>query len=513
VPVRRALLSVTDKAGLVDFARRLAARKVELLSTGGTARALEDAKIPVTRVERATGFPEVLGGRVKTLHPAIAAGILALDTADHSRELAQHGIGPIDLVCVNLYPFEEAVARGGSLADVLENIDVGGPTLIRAAAKNHPRVAVVTHPSQYDAIAKEIEATGGVADATRLQLAAHAFALVARYDIIIDQYFRHKLLKTDFPGLLNLTYEKLQDLRYGENAHQRAAFYRSKPTREPCVVNARQLHGKELSYNNILDCDVAIELVKEFRRPSAGIIKHATPCGVASSDSALGAWRDAYACDTYSPFGGIVGLNRQVDLATAEEMGKLFLEAIAAPGYAPDALTHLEQKKNLRVLEVPGLDGAGHWGGLQVRSITGGLLMEDRDILEPDLGLWRVVTRTKPDEEMMRSMVFAFKTVRHVRSNSVVFVRGERTVGVGGGQTARVDAARIGMWKAGEQVKRSIMASDAFFPFRDAVDEAARAGVAGIVQPGGSIRDSEVIAAADEAGLAMVFTGQRAFRH
>lgn len=511
--VRRALLSVSDRTGLVEFARRLQAKGVELVSTGGTARLLEDAKLSVVAVERVTGSPELLGGRVKSLHPAIHAAILALDTPEHRAELAHHGLKPIDLVCVNLYPFEEAVARGAPPQEVLENIDVGGPALIRAAAKNYPRVAALTSPAQYDRVAREVEATGGVAEVTRLELAAQAFALVARYDAIIDQYYRHHLLGTDFARLLNLSYDKLQDLRYGENAHQRAAFYRSKPTKEPCVVNARQLHGKELSFNNILDCDVAIELVKEFRKPSVGIIKHATPCGVASAGAILDAWRDAYACDTYSPFGGVVGLNRVVDLGTAEEMGKLFLEVVAAPGYAPEALEALKQKKNVRLLEVPGLDAHGHYGGLQVRSITGGLLMQDRDILEPDTGTWRVVTRAKPDPAMMESMVFAFKTVRHVRSNSVLFVQGEKTVGIGGGQTARVDAARIALWKGGERVRGSVMASDAFFPFRDAVDEAAAAGVAGVVQPGGSIRDAEVVQAADEAGIVMVFTGQRAFRH
>jgi phosphoribosylaminoimidazolecarboxamide formyltransferase/IMP cyclohydrolase len=511
--LRRALLSVSDKAGLVEFARRLHALGVEIVSTGGTAKLLEDAKLPVLRVERLTGATELLGGRVKTLHPGIAGAILALDTPEHRAELQRHGITPIDLVCVNLYPFEEAVARGAPLEEVLEHIDIGGPTLLRSAAKNHPRVAVVTSPSQYPAVAAELERGGQLSDATRVQLAAQAFALVARYDTIIDQYFRHHLQKQDFPSVLNLSFEKLQDLRYGENSHQRAAFFRSKPTREPCVVNARQLHGKELSFNNILDCDVAIELVKEFGRPSVAIVKHATPCGVACADSQLQAWRDAYACDTYSPFGGVVGLNRAVDLATAEEMGKLFLEVIAAPGYAPDALAHLEQKRNVRLLEVPGLDARGHYGGLQLRSITGGLLMQERDILEPDTGRWRVVTKVKPTPDMMRSMIFAFKTVRHVRSNSVLFVQGEATVGIGGGQTARVDAARLAVGKGGERVRGSVMASDAFFPFRDAVDEAAAAGVAGIVQPGGSIRDAEVVQAADEAAIAMVFTGQRAFRH
>jgi len=498
----------------VGFCRRLAALGATLVSTGGTARALAEAGLRVVPVEEVTESPEMMEGRVKTLHPRIHAGILARrDRPDDLDTLSKHGIAPFDLVVVNLYPFEETVARHASLGEVLENIDIGGPALLRAAAKNFPHVAPVTSPAQYDDVAAELESTAALSSDTRVRLAAAAFAHVARYDVVIDQYFRHRLRQDDFPSVLNLSFEKLQDLRYGENMHQRAAFYRSKPTREPSVVTARQVHGKELSYNNILDTDTAIEVVKDFARPTAAIIKHATPCGIAAADDVLSAWRGAYACDTYSPFGGVVALSRTVDEATAGEMAKLFLEVVAAPGFAEAALSILREKKNLRLLEVPHLDQHGVWGGLQYRSVKGGLLVQDLDIREPDTSKWTVVTKRHPTPEQTASMLFAQKAVRHVRSNSVLFVQGEATVAIGGGQTARVDAARLAAWKGGERLRGSVMASDAFFPFRDGIDEAARVGVAAIVQPGGSVRDAEVVSAADEHGIAMVFTGQRAFRH
>ena len=511
-----ALFSVSDKTGLPGFAGRISKSGGVLLSTGGTARLLREAGLPVRDVSDVTGFPEMMDGRVKTMHPRVTGGILA--RRDHAADLAaagEHGIPLIDLVVVNLYPFERTVASGAPLAEVLENIDIGGPTLIRSAAKNYHHVTVVTSPAQYEQVAREYEEHGHPTLATRERLAMEAFASTARYDTIINQYFRTKVLEEeeDFPKFLSLSFEKQQDLRYGENAHQRAAFYKGKPTTEPCVVNARQTHGKELSYNNIVDADTAIEAVKEFGRPSCVIIKHATPSGIASGDAALEAYRGAFACDTYSPFGGVIALNRVVDRATAEEMGKLFLEVIAAPGFDEGAREVLTAKKNLRLLEVPGLDRRTHFGGLQVKSVVGGLVIQDRDIKEPDVSTWRVVSRVQPTEAQMRDMLFAFKAVRHVRSNSVVFVRDERTVAIGGGQTARVDATRIAVTKGGERIRGSVMASDAFFPFRDGVDEAAAAGVAAIVHPGGSVRDAEVIQAADEHGIAMVFTGQRCFRH
>jgi phosphoribosylaminoimidazolecarboxamide formyltransferase / IMP cyclohydrolase len=374
-------------------------------------------------------------------------------------------------------------------------------------------VVVVTKPDHYDLVASEIEEHGWPSEATRLRLAAHAFALTARYDTIIDQYFRHHLREDDLPGFLNLSFKKKQDLRYGENSHQRAAFYEGKPTKEPAVVNARQLHGKELSYNNILDTDTALEAVKDFEAPSCVIVKHATPCGIASGMTLKEAFELAYETDTYSPFGGIIALNRRVDVDTAEAMSQLFLEVIAAPAYDEGALNVLTQKKNVRLLEVPELQYRGRWGGLQYRSVVGGFLVQERDIKDPHVKDWQVVTKVQPTTAMLKTMLFAFKCVRHVRSNSVLFAKGEHTVAIGGGQTARVDATRIAVSKGGDALRGSVMASDAFFPFRDGVDEAVEAGVIGIVQPGGSVRDQEVIDAADEHGIAMVFTGQRCFRH
>jgi phosphoribosylaminoimidazolecarboxamide formyltransferase / IMP cyclohydrolase len=509
-----ALFSVSDKAGLPGFARRIAKAGGQILSTGGTGKLLRESGLPVTDVSEITGFPEMMDGRVKTMHPRITGGVLARRQNPKDLEAAaKHEIPLIDLVVVNLYPFEQTVASGAPLAEVLENIDIGGPTLIRSAAKNYHDVAIVTSPAQYDLVAGEIEAHGHATLATRERLAADAFAHTARYDAIINQYFRSKVLDEDFPRHLSLSYEKIQDLRYGENSHQRAAFYRGKPSSEPCVVNARQIHGKELSYNNIVDADCVIEAVKEFARPSCVIVKHATPCGIASADTPLDAYLAAYACDTYSPYGGVIALNREVDGATAAEMAKLFLELILAPAFSPEALAILQAKKNLRLLEVPGLDRKGHFGGLQIKSVVGGLVIQDRDILEPDTGAWKIVSRAQPTEAQLRDMLFAFKAVRHVRSNAVLFAKDEKTVAIGGGQTARVDATRIAVLKGGVKLRGSVMASEAFFPFRDGIDEAAEAGVAAIVHPGGSIRDAEVIAAADEHGIAMVFTGQRSFRH
>ena len=510
-----ALFSVSDKTGLPEFASRLSKAGGNLISTGGTARALREAGLAVKDVSEVTGFPEMMDGRVKTMHPRITGGILARrDVAGDVAAAREHQIPLLDVVVVNLYPFERTVAKGAPLAEVLENIDIGGPTLIRSAAKNYHDVAIVTSPAQYDQVAGELEA-GGVTLATREHLAAEAFAVTARYDTIINQYFRTKVLEDeeDFPSFLSLSFQKVQDLRYGENSHQRASFYRGKPTNEPCVVNSRQIHGKELSFNNIVDADTGIEAVKEHARPACVIIKHATPSGIACGEDALAAFTGAYECDTYSPFGGVIAFNATVDAPAAEALGKLFLELVCAPAFTPEALALLTQKKSLRLLEVPGLDRRQQFGGLQVKSVVGGLVIQDRDIKEPDVSTWKVVSRAQPTPEQWRDMLFAFKAVRHVRSNSVLFARDERTVAIGGGQTARVDATRLAVWKGGERIRGSVMASDAFFPFRDGVDEAAAAGVAAIVHPGGSIRDAEVIQAADEHGIAMVFTGQRCFRH
>lgn len=515
--VARALLSVHDKTGVDEFAKRLHDAGVELISTGGTAKLLRHEGLPVKDVADITGFPEMMDGRVKTLHPKIAGGILARrDVEDHVAAMAQHDIPGIDLVCVNLYPFEQTAASGADLPELIEQIDIGGPSLLRAAAKNHASVLVVTDPAQYERVAVAVE-KHDPAPELRQELALRAFQETARYDAIISRVLSKRFTLTDYPEHLVFAYDRKDVLRYGENSHQRAAYYQKAGPRnvvEPSIVGAKQLHGKQLSYNNILDADLALESVKEFPDgPCCVIIKHATPCGIAMGDTLHQAWTDALACDPYSPFGGVVAMNRRVTLDVADELAKLFLEIVIAPGFEADALERLQRKKNLRILEVPGLDEEYHRSGTQIRSITGGLLVQDRDLKPYDVSSWQTASKATPTDDQMRSLLFAARCVKAIRSNAVVFVQGTRTVGIGGGQTARVDSAFIATHKGGEHIQGSVMASDAFFPFRDAVDVAAEHGVVAIVQPGGSIRDDEVIAAADEHGIAMVFSGQRSFRH
>jgi len=515
--IQRAILSVSDKSGVADFARRLHALGVELVSTGGTAATLRKAGLPVRDVADLTGFPEMMGGRVKTLHPKVAGGILARrDEPEHAQALEQHGIAPIDVVVVNLYPFEAAAAADADVQHLVEEIDVGGPSLLRAAAKNHEHVVVVTDPNQYDRVAAAVEA-GAVPLALRQELALRAFQHTARYDAIIARVLSKRFGLTDYPEHLVFAFDRMATLRYGENAHQRAAFYRKagpRNVKEPSVVGAAQLHGKQLSYNNILDADIALEAVKEFpERPTCVIVKHATPCGIAQADTLLQAYQDALACDPYSPFGGIVAVNRRLDAATAASLGELFLEIVVAPGYEPAALDLLRRKKNLRLLEVPGLDQPYERSGTQIRSVTGGLLVQDRDLKAYDTSTWTPVTKRAPTAAELESLRFAARCVKHVRSNAVVFVQGTRTVGIGGGQTARVDSVFIATHKGGDRIRGSVMASEAFLPFRDSIDVAAKHGVTALVQPGGSVRDDEVIAAADEHRIAMVFSHQRAFRH
>ncbi|HET6398734.1 MAG TPA: bifunctional phosphoribosylaminoimidazolecarboxamide formyltransferase/IMP cyclohydrolase [Candidatus Thermoplasmatota archaeon] len=516
--IRRALLSVSDKEGLLPFAQGLSDAGVELVSTGGTAKALREAGLAVREVSDLTGFPEMMEGRVKTLHPVVAGGILyKRGDAGHEEAAARHGIPAIDLVCVNLYPFEATASRpGASLEELVEQVDIGGPSLVRAAAKNHEHVLVVTQPAQYAQVLEAVRG-GDVPVALRRELALRAFQLTARYDAVVSRVLAKRFGLTDYPEHLVLPFDLVQHLRYGENEHQRAAFYEKAGPRnvaEPSIIQARQLHGKVLSYNNILDADIALEAVKEFpERPTCVIVKHATPCGIAQADSIHQAYADALACDPYSPFGGIVAVNRVCDLETARAIGDLFLEIIVAPGFTQEALDVLQRRKNLRLLEVPGLDRAYHRSGTQIRSVTGGLLVQDRDLKAHDVSTWRTVTKAAPAPAQLESLRFAARCVKHVRSNAVVFVEGTKTVGIGGGQTARVDSVFIATQKGGERIRGTVMASEAFFPFRDAVDVAAKHGVVAIVQPGGSIRDAEVIQAADEHGIAMVFTGQRSFRH
>jgi phosphoribosylaminoimidazolecarboxamide formyltransferase / IMP cyclohydrolase len=525
IPITRALISVSDKAGLVEFARFLAGQGVALLSTGGSAKTLIEAGLAVTEVAAYTGFPEVMDGRVKTLHPKIHGGLLARrDSAPHRAAMDAHGIQPIDLLVSNLYPFEATLASGAGEADCIENIDVGGPAMIRAAAKNHDFVAVVTSPGDYAPITEEMSAKkGALGLATRKRLAAAAFARTAAYDAAIASWMNRA---TPLAPRLVLAGERRQMLRYGENPHQQAAFYATAEQR-PGVASARQLQGKELSYNNLNDTDAAFELVAEFARPAVVIVKHANPCGVAlgadlADDGLLGAYRRALACDPVSAFGGIVAVNRPLDAATAAAIAELFAEVVIAPQVEPAARDLLAAKKNLRVLAAGSLpDPAAP--GLALKTLAGGFLAQSRDngrIGAPDL---KLVTRRAPSAAETADLLFAFAVAKHVKSNAIVYAKGEATVGIGAGQMSRVDSARIAAWKAKEAgeaagarespTKGSVVASDAFFPFADGLQAAIDAGATAVIQPGGSMRDGEVIAAADAAGLAMVFTGMRHFRH
>ncbi len=520
LPLHRALLSVSDKTGLVPFAAALAARGVEILSTGGTAAALAAAGIPVKEVAAHTGFPEILDGRVKTLVPTIHGGILGRpDDARHQAEMAKHGIAPIDLVAVNLYPFEETVARGAPLAECIENIDIGGPAMLRSAAKNHEFVVVLTEPAQYQAVLTELERTGGTTAALRRRLAAAAFARTAAYDAAITAWFA-AAESTPFPSHISLTGTLREELRYGENPHQHAAFYVN-GTR-PGVASAIQVQGKPLSYNNLNDTDAAYECVAEFTAPSVVIVKHANPCGVASAENLAAAWDFALRCDPVSAFGGIVAVNRELDAATAQKIATIFTEVIIAPAASSEAKAILARKKNLRLLLAGSLpDPAAP--GLTFRSLSGGFLVQTRDSGQTSEVDLKVVTKRFPTATERADLLFAFRVAKHVRSNTIVYAKDGVTVGIGAGQMSRVDAARIGAWKAAEATRTagldlsltqgSVAASDAFFPFADGLDIIVEAGATAVIQPGGSIRDDEVIAAADRAGLAMVFTGMRHFRH
>ena len=531
-PIERALVSVFDKQGLVDICRVLEKRGVEILSTGGTAAAILEAGIRVRQVSDHTRSPEILGGRVKTLHPSIHGGILARrNDAAHMRQLAEQGIAPIDLVIVNLYPFEQTVAAlSAQVEDVIEMIDIGGPSMIRSAAKNWIDVAVVTDPADYAGVQQEIEATGSVSLTTRRGLAAKAFARTAYYDSRIADYFARVHAgdagnagpvlgerAAGFPDILTIGLRKVADLRYGENPHQSAALY-SDPGETPPggvrptgAVSARQSQGKDLSFNNILDLDAAWAAVSEFEETACVIVKHTTPSGAAVAETLVAAFRQARDCDPTSAFGGIVAVNRRLDAETAGEIAPLFLEAIIAPSFDPGALQALKGKKNLRLMETGAAPRFSP--GWDLKRVAGGVLIQDRDRVSEEPGTFRTVTKRSPDPEEMRSLFFAWKIARHVKSNAIVYARETRTVGIGAGQMSRVDSARIGAAKAREPLKGTVLASDAFFPFRDGVDEAAKAGVTAIIQPGGSVRDEEVIAAADESRIAMVFTGRRHFRH
>jgi phosphoribosylaminoimidazolecarboxamide formyltransferase/IMP cyclohydrolase len=523
--VRRALLSVSDKTGLVPFAKRLAARHVELLSTGGTQRALADAGIPVVSVGDHTQAPEILGGRVKTLHPRVHGGILyRRGLASDEADVKARDIPPIDLVVVNLYPFREAVAAGRGFETCVEEIDIGGPAMVRSAAKNAAHVGVVVDPADYDEVAAEIEASGALSAETRFHLMKKAFAHTAAYDAAISEYLTARATPesepTRFPGTLAGVYSKELDLRYGENPHQAGAFYRAgREPEEPTVAFANVLQGKELSYNNLVDLEAALAAVKEHEEPACVIIKHNTPCGVALGRTVAEAFSRARACDPVSAFGGIVALNRGVDAAAAKELTDLFLECVIAPTYDPDARAALAAKKNLRLLEAPRLAAPrSTWKRRpeelrELRSIPGGLLVMDRDLGSVRREDCRVMTKRAPTEREWQDLLFAWKVVKHVKSNAIVFAKGDQTVAIGGGQTSRVESVKTAVMKAQLEVRGSAVGSDAFFPFKDGVEEIIKAGATAVAQPGGSVRDAEVIEAADRAGIAMVATGMRHFRH
>ena len=516
-PIKRALISVSDKTGLIDAARALHDLGVELVSTGGTRTAIAAAGLPVADVSDVTGFPEMMDGRVKTLHPKVHGGLLGVRAAPaHAAAMEQHGIAGIDLLYVSLYPFEATVASGADFDTCIENIDIGGPAMIRSAAKNHGYVCVCTRPEDVAEVLAAMKADGSTTLALRKQLAAHAFARTAAYDAAISGWFAAQL-QDRFPPRLSIAGERVQVMRYGENPHQQAAFYRSGDSR-PGVSTARVVQGKELSYNNVADTDAAFELVAEFdpaAEAAVAIIKHANPCGVATAKSAVDAYRRALECDPTSAFGGIVALNRPLDPETAAEILKVFTEVVIAPGAEPEAVKLFEARRNVRLLLTDGLPDP-RLAGATFRSVAGGFLMQTRDTARITAGDLKVVTKRQPTEAEIRDMLFAFTIGKHVKSNAIVFARGGQTLGIGAGQMNRKDSARIAALRAADfdlDLKGSACASEAFFPFADGLIQAAEAGATAVIQPGGSIRDQEVIDAADERGVAMAFTGVRVFRH
>jgi phosphoribosylaminoimidazolecarboxamide formyltransferase/IMP cyclohydrolase len=514
--VRRALLSVFDKTGVVEFARELHGLGVQLLSTGGTAKLLEDSGLPVHRVADQTGFPEMLDGRVKTLHPKIHAGILAIRAdAQHMRDIAAHGIDPIDLVVVNLYPFSKTAADPSkSFEDVVEMIDIGGPSMVRGAAKNWEDVGVVVDAADYPAVVEAIRANGGLERDALLALSAKAFSHTASYDAAVAAYLAKAAGGSGdhLPATLTLSFPKAADLVYGENPHQKAAFYRDPAAAGANLAHAQQIQGKPLSFNNLLDFDAALSIAADFREHACAIVKHGNPCGVGAAPGPEAAFRKALACDPQSAFGGVIAFADEVDASAAAAVAEAFYEGVIAPSFSAEAATALAKKKNLRLLAVGPLS---HYrrDGLDLRRIQGGLLAQDWDGADADVRQGQVVTQRAPSASEWDALQFAWIVVRHVKSNAIVYARAGRTVGIGAGQMSRVDSARFGIQKAREGLEGAVMASDAFFPFRDGLDVAAQAGITAVVQPGGSIRDDEVVAAADERGLAMVLVGRRHFRH
>jgi phosphoribosylaminoimidazolecarboxamide formyltransferase/IMP cyclohydrolase len=512
--VKRALISVSDKSGVVDFAKELSSLGIEIVSTGGTAKLLKENNISVKEVSELTKFPEIMDGRVKTLHPILFGGILAVrKNTSHMGQLKKHDLSQIDMVVVNLYPFEKTIAKKeASFEDAIENIDIGGPSLIRAAAKNHEDVAVVIDPSQYDEVLQQLKDNKlGLKPELLKKLATDAFVRTANYDTIISSYLLSKG-EGEFPADLLLNYKKVSELRYGENKHQQAAFYSEINPGDSSIPKLKQHHGKQLSYNNILDIDGALGIIAEFDRPTATVLKHVNPCGVASADTISEAFKLALGADKTSAFGGIVGMNKSCDLETAKQISEFFVEVVIAPSYEPESLELLKKKKNIRIMEIPASEIKPNGNNFMV-TVNGGLLVQSADNLLPKKEELKVVSKKKPTEQELKDLMFAWKVVKHVKSNAVVFAKNEHTTGIGAGQMSRVDSSFLAAKKSHGESKGSVMASDAFFPFRDAVDEAAKAGVTAIIQPGGSIRDQESIDAANEHNIAMIFCGVRAFKH
>jgi len=515
--VNRALVSVSDKEGIVDFVKELEKLNIEIISTGGTAKTLKQAGIKVIDISDVTGFPEILDGRVKTLHPVVHAGLLALrNKKEHTDTLSKHNIKTIDMVVINLYPFKEVIKKEGvKLEEVIENIDIGGPSMIRSAAKNAESVAVVTDKRDYELVLNELKA-GGIKDETLQYLRVKAYKTTADYDVYISNYLEAKLLKNEnLPEKILISVDKKQDMRYGENPHQKAAFYVFADCKETGAAISEQLHGKELSFNNIYDMDAAFNLVKEFSEPAAVIVKHANPCGVAVDENINDAYKKAYAVDPVSAFGGIVALNRKLTKEIAEEINKIFMEVVVAPDFEQEALSILKQKKNLRIIKTGEIkrytDNTIAYKDL--RKVVGGLLVQDMDLIETKKDDLKIVTKRKPDEKELNDLLFAWKVVKFVKSNAIVIAKDKVAIGIGPGQTNRVGSVHIAANQAKEKTNGAVLASEAFFPFRDSIDLAAKFGIAAIIQPGGSIKDEEVIKAADEYNMAMVFTGIRHFRH
>ncbi len=525
VKIKRALISVSDKTGIEAFAQGLIRHGVEILSTGGTSKALKAAGIPVKDVSEITGFPEMMDGRVKTLHPKIHGGLLALrENPDHMKQLGEQNITPIDMVVVNLYPFAQTVSKPGvTLEEAIENIDIGGPSMIRSGSKNFHSVAVVVNPARYTQVMGDMDANGGqVKPETLRLLAVEAFDHTAEYDAGIHRFLQEKLRETAatrFPEVVRMTYIKQQDLRYGENPHQLAAFYRQAGIKdaETSVTSAKQLHGKELSFNNIVDINAALEIVKDFEEPAATVIKHTNPCGTAIGSDIAEAYAKAYNADPLSAYGGIVGLNRPCTKAVAEQMKDLFLECLIAPSFEPEALALLQAKKNIRLMETGAFKRLAMdqqtLAAMDYKRVVDGLLIQERDLGKVTAEELKVVTKRAPNADEIRDLLFAWRVCKHVKSNAILLAKDGVTLGVGPGQTNRVGAVEIALIGAGDSAKGAVLASDAYFPFRDNVDTAARAGIKAVIQPGGSIRDQEVIDAANEHGIAMVFTGMRHFKH